>query len=42
MKMRGVGKQDASMVTTALRGDLRDDPALRREALEIIRQRKET
>lgn len=38
MKMRGVGKQRADMVTTALRGLLRTDATLRGEALDLLRQ----
>jgi GTP cyclohydrolase I len=36
MKMRGVGKQRARMVTTACRGVLEHDPALRAEALALL------
>ena len=37
MRMRGVGKQHADMMTTALRGELQSDAALRTEALALIR-----
>lgn len=36
MKMRGVNKQNAEMVTTAFRGVYRDDPALRIEVLGVL------
>lgn len=39
MKMRGVGKHRADMVTTAFRGLLDRSTALRAEALELLRQR---
>ncbi len=39
MKMRGVGKAGAVMTTTAHRGALRDDPALRREVMDLLLRR---
>lgn len=36
MKMRGVNKQNAEMVTTAFRGVYRDDPAQRIEVLGVL------
>lgn len=38
MAMRGVKKIGAKTVTTALRGKIKTDEALRREALELLRQ----
>lgn len=37
MRMRGVGKQGAVMVTSEVLGVLREDPAARAEALELIK-----
>ena len=37
MKSRGVRKQDASMVTSAIRGAFQDDLALRQEFLSLIK-----
>jgi GTP cyclohydrolase I len=37
MKMRGVGKPHGQMVTSALRGAFREDPAARAEVMALIR-----
>lgn len=42
MRMRGVGKQHADMLTTALRGELHSDAGLRGEALALIRSATES
>jgi len=39
MRMRGVAKHGADMVTTALRGVLATDPALRTTAIDLLRSR---
>ncbi len=36
MKMRGVGKQSPEMVTTAMRGEYRDNQAMRSEVLSLL------
>ncbi len=38
MMMRGVEKQNSSMMTSAMLGDFRDDGATRKEFLELIRK----
>ena len=40
MMMRGVQKQNSSMVTSAMLGSFHDDPATRTEFLNLIRQGK--
>lgn len=40
MKMRGIHKQGATMITSALRGELKNDPTLRREVLDMLRANK--
>jgi len=40
MKMRGVGKQQARMVTTACRGVLAQNPTLRAEALSLLAEER--
>jgi GTP cyclohydrolase I len=39
MRMRGIAKHGADMVTTALRGVLATDPALRTTAIDLLRSR---
>lgn len=39
MRMRGIAKHGADMVTTALRGALATDPALRATAIDLLRSR---
>jgi len=39
MRMRGISKHGADMVTTALRGVLATDPALRTTAIDLLRSR---
>jgi GTP cyclohydrolase I len=38
MMMRGVGKQNSSTVTSAMRGSFHDDPRTRAEFLQLVRQ----
>jgi GTP cyclohydrolase IA len=38
MMMRGVGKQNSSTVTSAMRGSFQDDPRTRAEFLQLVRQ----
>lgn len=39
MKMRGVGKQQGVMITSALRGACKDNPATRAEVMSLINGR---
>ena len=38
MMMRGVGKQNSSTVTSAMRGSFQDDPRTRAEFLQLVKQ----
>lgn len=40
MRARGARKRDATMITTALRGSYKEDKALRREVLALLRARR--
>lgn len=40
MKMRGIHKQGASMITSTLRGEFKTDSILRREVLDLLRSKE--